>query len=99
MDALVSHVRDAGDGRRNSIELVTSAASALIATRSSGQLGIKRKLRPTVRDVKCEIVVFINPVTTSYQLIGWGDAGWPRYETRLNHDFEWTLDEGRIKHV
>jgi hypothetical protein len=29
-------------------------------------------------------------------MMGWDDAGRPRYETLLDHALEWTVEEGHI---
>ena len=38
-------------------------------------------------------------VRTYYRMMGWDDAGRPRYETLLDHHLEWTVAEGHASHV
>ena len=35
-------------------------------------------------------------ITTYYRMMGWDDAGFPRFETLLDHDLDWTIREGHI---
>lgn len=39
---------------------------------------------------------FTAAVQTYYRLMGWDDAGRPRYETLLDHHLEWVIDEGYL---
>jgi aldehyde:ferredoxin oxidoreductase len=39
---------------------------------------------------------FTAAVQTYYRLMGWDDAGRPRYETLLDHHLEWVMDEGHL---
>jgi aldehyde:ferredoxin oxidoreductase len=38
-------------------------------------------------------------IQTYYRMMGWDDAGRPRYETLLDHHLEWVVDEGHIELV
>ncbi len=39
---------------------------------------------------------FTAAIQTYYRMMGWDDAGRPRYETLLDHHLEWVVDEGHI---
>ena len=34
-----------------------------------------------------------------YRMMGWDDAGRPRYETLLDHGLEWLVDDGHLERV
>ena len=42
---------------------------------------------------------FTAAVQTYYRMMGWDDAGRPRYETLLDHHLEWALHEGHAERV
>ncbi len=39
---------------------------------------------------------FTAAIRTYYRMMGWDDAGRPRYETLLDHHLEWVVDEGLL---
>jgi aldehyde:ferredoxin oxidoreductase len=39
---------------------------------------------------------FAAAIRTYYRMMGWDEAGRPRYETLLDHHLEWVVDEGHI---
>jgi aldehyde:ferredoxin oxidoreductase len=42
---------------------------------------------------------FAQAVETYYRMMGWDDAGRPRYETLLDHHLAWTVHEGHAERV
>lgn len=38
-------------------------------------------------------------IRTYYRMMGWDDAGQPRYETLLDHGLQWTVKDGHAVHV
>ena len=42
---------------------------------------------------------FLAAIKTYYRMLGWDDAGRPRYETLLDHHLEWTVQEGFVDKV
>ena len=42
---------------------------------------------------------FGDAVRTYYRMMGWDDAGRPRYETLLDHHLEWTVRDGHAEQV
>ena len=42
---------------------------------------------------------FAAAIQTYYRMMGWDDAGRPRYETLLDHHLEWVVDEGHLERV
>ncbi|MEA2524061.1 MAG: aldehyde:ferredoxin oxidoreductase [Thermomicrobiales bacterium] len=42
---------------------------------------------------------FRDLIRTYYRMMGWDDAGRPRYETLLDHHLEWTIHEGHAARV
>jgi aldehyde:ferredoxin oxidoreductase len=42
---------------------------------------------------------FAAAICTYYQMMGWDDAGRPRYETLLDHHLEWVVHEGHAERV
>lgn len=42
---------------------------------------------------------FASGIQTFYRLMGWDDAGRPRYETLLDHHLEWVVDKGYAERV
>jgi aldehyde:ferredoxin oxidoreductase len=39
---------------------------------------------------------FTAAIRIYYRMMGWDDAGRPRFETLLDHHLEWVVDEGHI---
>jgi aldehyde:ferredoxin oxidoreductase len=51
-------------------------------------------------DVKClDRQDFTAAVQTYYRMMGWDDAGRPRYETLLDHHLEWVVHEGHAERI
>jgi len=42
---------------------------------------------------------FVSAVRTYYHMMGWDDAGRPRYETLLDYHLEWTVEMGHAERV
>jgi aldehyde:ferredoxin oxidoreductase len=42
---------------------------------------------------------FGEAIRTYYRMMGWDDAGQPRYETLLDHHLEWVVADGHAPHV
>ena len=42
---------------------------------------------------------FMAAIKTYYRMLGWDDAGRPRYETLLDHHLEWVIQEGFTEKV
>ena len=42
---------------------------------------------------------FRSAIRTYYRMMGWDDAGRPRFETLLDHHLEWTVQEGHTIQV
>lgn len=48
---------------------------------------------------KLDRAAFDDAVRTYYRMMGWDDAGRPRYETLLDHQLAWAVDEGHAPRV
>jgi aldehyde:ferredoxin oxidoreductase len=46
---------------------------------------------------KLDREAFTAAIQTYYRMMGWDDAGRPRYETLLDHHLEWVVDEGHLE--
>jgi aldehyde:ferredoxin oxidoreductase len=44
-------------------------------------------------------VQFAAAIEVFYRMMGWDDAGCPRYETLLDHGLEWIVDDGHLARV
>jgi aldehyde:ferredoxin oxidoreductase len=42
---------------------------------------------------------FAAAIRTYYRMMGWDEAGRPRYETLLDHHLEWVVEEGMLERV
>jgi aldehyde:ferredoxin oxidoreductase len=42
---------------------------------------------------------FTAAIQTYYRMLGWDNAGLPKYETLLDHHLEWVVDEGHLERV
>lgn len=49
--------------------------------------------------IRLDKAQFGEAIRTYYRMVGWDDTGYPRYETLLDHQLEWTVAEGHALRV